>query len=98
MADYHDNRHEQKNIDSIKIVGDEMARLELNYDDKEKDEDKYEITFNDLPKRPLPFSSLKRANDPKISKGRVRFGPSVNSSLTMKKTNNELEINTNKNV
>ena len=81
--DKDDNDNEQKNIDTYKILGDQMARLELKYDNKEKeDETNYLITYNDLVgKTSNANPSLKLGTPMETkSKGKVKFSQGIKAS------------------
>ena len=99
-SDKDDNDNEQKNIDTYKILGDQMARLALNTGEMENDENNYLITYDDLASKvnninPNPI--LKTASMEKKNKGSVKFsqgikaGPSsskiVNKSVNKNKSN-----------
>ena len=100
--DKDDNDNEQKNIDTYKILGDQMARLELKYDNKEKeDENNYLITYNDLVgKTSNTNPSLKLGTPMELkSKGKVKFSQVVRTSPSpaINKNDTKRSLSKNKN-
>ena len=83
-----DNDNEQKNIDTYKIIGDQMARLVLNFDNKDKiDDTNLLITYDDLASKTpnfIPNSSLKTSGGDNKSKGKVKFGQIIKTSSLVK--------------
>ena len=75
--DKDDNDNEQKNIDAYKVIGDQMARLALNFKYLEKtDENSFLITYDDLAGKvpnlnPNPI--LKTGGWETKNKGKVKF-------------------------
>ena len=103
-VDKDDNDNEQKNIDTYKVLGDQMARLALNFENKEKtDENSFLITYDDLAgKAPNinPNPSLKTGGGETKNKGKVKFGQVIKanppaSKIETKKTGNKNRSNKN---
>ena len=101
-VDKDDNDNEQKNIDTYKVLGDQMARLALNFENKEKtDENSFLITYDDLAgKAPNinPNPSLKTGGGETKNKGKVKFGQVIKanppaSKIETKKTGNIEKFN-----
>ena len=97
-----DNDNEQKNIDTYKVLGDQMARKELNYSNQEKsDEDSFLITYQDLAaKIPNKNPNLKMGGTGETkNKGKVRFGEVIKATphININKKSSKKEINKNKN-
>ena len=87
--DKDDNHKELNNIDSYKVLGDEMARFALHIQDKEKDdENNFLITYNDLAgKAPNLFSNsvLKKDSNEAKTKGKVKFTQATKTNSPSKK-------------
>ena len=100
--DKDDNDNEQKNIDTYKILGDQMARLELKYDNKEKeDETNYLITYNDLVGKTSNVNPSLKLGTPmeSKSKGKVKFSQGIKASPnpTISKNDTKKSFSKNKN-
>ena len=84
-----DNDNEQKNIDTYKVLSDQMARLALNFNNKDTtDENAILITYDDLAgKNPTVNPSLKTGGEQKKdnnNKGKVKFGQVIKASSSNK--------------
>ena len=102
--DKDDNDNEQKNIDTYKVLGYQMARLALNFENKEKtDENSFLITYDNLAGRvpnlnPNPI--LKTDGWETKNKGKVKFGQVIKANpptnkIETKKTGNKNRRNKN---
>ena len=101
--DKDDNDNDEKNIDSYKVIGDEMARFALHVEDKEKaDDNNFLITYNDLAgKAPNLVSNpaLKTGTSEAKTKGKVKFGQAIKTTSPIKKeSKKELNNKSNKNI
>ena len=100
--DKDDNDNEQKNIDTYKVLGDQMARLALNFENKEKtDENSFLITYDDLAgKVPNlnPNPSLKTGGEETKNKGKVKFSQVIKANPPSNKIETKKSGNKNKNI
>ena len=90
-SDIDDNDNEQKNMETYKIMGDQMARLKLNYTNKDAtDENSFLITYDDLAgKTQQNNPSLKTGGEPNNhNQGKVKFLQEIITAPP-----NEIEIN-----
>ena len=86
-SDRDDNDNEQKNIETYKVMGDQMARLALNYTNKDKtDENSFLITYNDLEGKTQQINPSLKTGEQKNNnnKGKVKFSQGINSSPSNK--------------
>ena len=102
-SDKDDNDNEQKNIDTYKVLGDQMARLALKGDSNAIEENNYLITYDDLAGKvpnvnPNPI--LKTTSTETKNKGKVKFSQNIKSSPSSSKieTNKNVNKKSNKNI
>ena len=99
-SDKDDNDNEQKNIETYKIMGDQMARKALNYNSEEMaDENNFLITYDDLAGKTQQINpSLKTGGESKNNnnKGKVKFSQAINSSPSNKIEAKPNQTNNNK--
>ena len=86
-SDRDDNDNEQKNIETYKVMGDQMARLALNYTNKDKtDENSFLITYDDLAGKTQQINPSLKTGEQKNNnnKGKVKFSQGINSNPSNK--------------
>ena len=100
-SDRDDNDNEQKNIETYKIMGDQMARKALNYTDKDiTDENSFLITYDDLAGKAQLINPSLKTGESKTNnnnnKGKVTFSQVYNVTPPNKIETKQSQTNNNK--
>ena len=93
-----DDDSENRNGDTYKVLGDEMARLALNVNNKEKEDDNdIQITYQDLANKAPNLNhmpNLKTGGGETKNKGKVKFGAVVKANTQSIKQDSKKKNNT----
>ena len=100
-SDRDDNDNEQKNIETYKIMGDQMARKALNYTNKDiTDENSFLITYDDLAGKTQLINPSLKTGESKTNnnnnKGKVKFNQVHNVTPPNKIETKQSQTNNNK--